>query len=87
LYKYQFLDFSKTSISNLPKSSTKSTKNSTCIHPLPLDSWILFITVISIPVTGSWLSAIFTTEGIGLKYYPGKSSDTGFWAQIVLVTL
>jgi len=87
LYKYQFLDFSKTSISNLPKSSIKSTKNPTCIHPLPIGPWIPFISVSSIPVTGSWLSAIFTTEGIGLKYYPGKNSDAGFWTQMVLVTL
>jgi len=74
------LTFLRTQIKNYPKSLIKSTKNPTCIHPLLLGPWIPFISVISIPVTGFLLSAIFTTEGIGLKYYPGKSSDAEFWA-------
>ena len=86
--KYQCLGFSKKSNQNYPKSLTKSTKNTTCIHPLPLGSWIPFISVSSTPTLGSKISALwsrFSDDRIGI--FIRQSSDAGFWAQIVLVTL
>jgi len=80
------LTFLRTQIKNYPKSLIKSTKNPTCIHPLPLGPWIPFISVSSTPVTGSWLFGLGFLM-IGLVFLSGKSSDAGFWAQIVVVTL